>query len=185
MSDEHTQHPDAAKSIEDVARGGNGRWQFTAVHPEHGEITFTAGLPVARDLLAHSVAIDELLAELSPGVEPRRQTQILAAALAALTPADPDRPMHGRLVQLPVVGERRVADEERGSEVVHRVFYDAPGETDTAFLISMWVDYSLWRNALLSDEQVTDLGKDSEPTPGSGSNGDSDGPGDAPPTTRA
>lgn len=129
--------PDARK----IARGGNPDWEETFSHPRHGELTFRAKLPQALALAQHSVVMDNLLADLEG--EPRAATMILVSALAGMT--------DGLLMTLPVVDERRVEDEERGSVKIERVFYDPQAEPDVGFLVDVWTAYSAWRRAKLGE----------------------------------
>lgn len=135
-----------------IARGQEpAPFSFTATHPIHGALTFRCDrMPKAHQLLQHSVEIDNQLARLNAGAEPRAATMILAAAIAGLKPADPELPARGVLMDhLPVIDEDRTEDPESGKVRIERFYYDAEEEHDVAFLTEIWVAYSQWRSGIL------------------------------------
>lgn len=142
-----------------IAQGGNPPWEHTVKHPRHGELTFRARLPLATDSLRHSVAVDNLLQELSPGTMPSWQTQIFASAIAGLTVPDGNASGKGLLVDLPVVGEDHEETEAGERVVLH--YYDAKHEADIGWLSDVWLAFSAWRQGLLSDDTVRAVGESS------------------------
>lgn len=154
-----------------IAAGGNPLWEHTVTHPTHGELTFRARLPLAKDSLRHSIAVDNELAGLAG--EPSNQTMIIAGALAGMA-QDPGKPAgKGLLIDLPAVDETVEYDEDSGRESTRRVFYDAQSEPDPTFLGAVWLEFSAWRAKQLSDATVRAVGESSpaeEPsTPSAGS----------------
>lgn len=139
-----TPSPEARK----IAHGGNPTWSYTAKHPAHGDLTFTAKLPLASQTLEHQLAVDERLASLSDPSLARTQTLILAAALAGMS----DGP--GQLIDLPETGRSERHDDESGRTLVDIRYYDPEAETDAAFLIYVWLEYSQWRGQRASAEEV-------------------------------
>lgn len=134
-----------------IARGGQPEpWAATFTHPLHGELTFTATMPTVMALMAHSVAIDNLLAELAPTSEARMRTMVLAAALAGLAQTPQHGPGKSLMVELPCVGEDRV-EEDSGHVTVERRFYDAAAETSVDFLTEVWGSYAQWRAGILEE----------------------------------
>lgn len=150
---------DPSRAARTIAAGGNPTWTETFTHRQHGDLTFTARLPLAKDSLRHSIEMDNQLQDLAGA--PSIQTQILVAAIAGMTVPDDGEPGHGLLVQLPVIGEDHVADDERGSTRIVRRYYDAASEPDVGFLSDVWLAYSTWRNELLSDATVSAVGESS------------------------
>lgn len=163
------------QDLQRIAQGGAPRqWTYTATHPVHGEITFTAGLPTALTLSRHSIEMDNLLTELSPSAEPRPATMILVAAIAGLQ----------TLVTLPVVSESRTQDpDDPERAVLRRVYYDPVAETHEDFLVDTWLAFSGWRQAFVT--QVDQLGNSSGETSGSDSSTESTSPTASPSTTLA
>src|SRR3954469_12450228 len=135
-----------------IARGQEpAPFDQTFPHPLYGDLRFRCTrMPKAPELLLHSVEMDNQLAELAPGAEPRMATYILAAAIAGLKQADPSVPSRGILMQeLPVIAEHRTESEHSGSGTIERVSYDAESEHDVAFLTEVWVAFSNWRTGVL------------------------------------
>lgn len=159
--------------LQRIASGGPpADWTYTAKHPVHGEVTFTAGLPTALTLSRHSIAMDNLLAELSPNAEPRAATMLLVAAIAGLQ----------TLVTLPVIDEARTQDpDDPARAVLRRVYYDPVAETNENFLVDVWLAFSSWRQAFV--EQVDQLGNSYGETSGSDSSTESTSPTASPSTT--
>lgn len=155
--EEHTKRLAAARRT--IAAGGNPVYEHTLTHREHGELTFRGRLPLAMDSLRHSIRVDELLAELSPGVEPSFQTKVTAAAIAGLSVPLGNAPGKALMLELPVVDEQAVETEEGTQTVRH--YYDVTAEKALDFLHELWLDYSLWRGDLLTDETVEAVGESS------------------------
>ena len=134
-------------------------WMYTAHHPIHGDLTFRAArLPVATEILAHRVRMDNLLAALSS--EAREGTGTLAAAIAGV----------GTLVEAPVAGKTTKTDPlDPARTVIEIVYYDAASEVDEAFLTNMWMAFSAWRQSFVLQRSLDTLGESSGETAGSGS----------------
>lgn len=158
-----------------IANGGAPQeWRHTARHPTHGDLTFTAQLPTALTLSRQSIAMDNLLTELSPAAEPRAATMILVAAIAGLQ----------TLVNLPVIREDPTQDPDDPARlVVRRVYYDPATETDEGFLVDVWLAFSGWRQSFI--ERADELGNSSGETSGSDSSTESTSPTASPSTTLA
>lgn len=159
--------------IKTIAHGEQPRWEKTYKHPIHGELTFQAKLPTARQLTRQSVTMDNLVADLGAGVEARTGTLVLASALAGLT----------TIVDLPVVDEKRTHDPELDRETVTKVFYDPMEETDTGFVVEVWSDFWAWRQQFI--DQVDRLKDFSEGTRGNASSESSTGTTGSPSTIPA
>ena len=176
MTDRPPDHllPDDA-DIQAIAEGREPKpFRGTFEHAVHGPLQFTMKMPRAAELIEHSVEMDNTLARLN--AQPREGTMMLVAALAGLK----------TLVQLPVI-DRKV-EEVEDSDVEERVtltYYDPDAEFNQLYVVEVWNAASKWRRALLDPEFMEALGKDSEPTPGSGSSTPSDELKASPSTTPA
>lgn len=144
--------PEILAAARVVATGGNPSWEGTYTHPVHGSLTFRGQLPRATKQLELSVAIDERLADLD-GAAARPTTLLLAAALAGLSVG---------MLELPVVSEKRVDDEEKGSVRIEQIRYDPEEDASIAFLADVWTDFTIWRNQVL--QAVAEVKGSSEPT---------------------
>jgi hypothetical protein len=157
-----------------IARGGQPSWEETYEHPEHGEMTFKGKLPTARQLMEQSIAMDNLLAELSGDNQARSGTVMLASSITGM--------LH--VLELPVVREERVVeDPDSGHEVIHQIRYDPMEEPDTEFLVNVWADFWLWRQNQL--ERIGELKNSSGETSGNGSSEPSNATTDSPSTIPA
>lgn len=173
MPDQGTPHNDPLRT---VAHGGQPEWEGTYEHLEHGELTFKAKLPKTKALTAHSIAMDNELAELTAPEGPRPGTMILVAALAGMK----------TLVELPVIDRREETDEDApGRTKIVTVYYDPDEEVDTGFLVQVWTDFSVWRQTFLT--RVGELGNSSGETssPGNDSSESSSDTTGSPSTTPA
>lgn len=150
---------DLTREQRTIAAGGTPSKKHTATHPVHGELVFTFRLPLAVDSLRHSVEVDNLLQDLSPGTPPSYQTTIFASAIAGLTVPDGNPSGKGLMIDLPVVDETR-EETEAGSKVT-LVYYDVHGEADINWLTQLWLTFSAWRGELLSDATVRAVGESS------------------------
>lgn len=133
--------------VRQIAMGVNPSWEQTFPHPRHGALTFKGKLPKASALLEHQIEIDNRLAHLDGA--PRTSTMIMVAALAGMTPVDPDQPGQGLLLELPVLAEDRDEDPDTGRVKITRRYYQADDETDVGFLTDVWISFSTWRSGLI------------------------------------
>lgn len=154
-----------------VARGETPVWEGTFKHALHGELRFSAPLPKAVALAEQTIETDNLLANLDG--PPREATMILVAAMAGFK----------TLLDLPVIEERREEDEETGKVTVERVYYDVDDELDVAFPVTVWRDFSEWRQGFI--DGLDDLKKGLGETRGSGSSEPSSDRSGSPSTTPA
>jgi hypothetical protein len=148
----------ATPAARTIAAGGNPEFTHTVVHPQHGELTFRARLPLSVDSLRHSIEMDNLLQGLAGDAS--WQTRVVAAAIAGMTvPEEPGRPAgHALMLELPVVRREPDADDDGR---VRQYYYDASAEMDLPWLTDVWMAYSAWRTEQLSDDTVEAVGKSS------------------------
>lgn len=183
-----TSPTDLAATDTDLRRIARGQqpepFEKTFDHRLHGELTFRVpALPRATALAAHSIEMDNLLAEMA--AEPSPQTRMLVAAIAGLKAAPGVQGVSVLGVELPVIGQTETEVEDRGSTRVERVFYDAEAEVDEGFLVDVWLEVSMWRRAFFTQEAVERLGESAGETSGGASSEPSSEPSDSPSTTRA
>jgi hypothetical protein len=81
--------------LKTIAAGGQPEWSGTYQHPQHGELVFRAKLPRARDLMRHTVEMDNQTEALD-GIS-SNGTAVFAASIAGLK----------TLIRLPVLREDR------------------------------------------------------------------------------